>query len=266
MKKVAFIGMGNMAQAMLKGIETVFGKEQIIFSRKNKEEGKKFSIQNEIEMAKDNVSCAEAAKYIILAVKPQFFPEVLEEIRPVLKKEQIVISIAAGIERNVIGNALGEEVKIVRAMPNMPAIVGEGMTGITYDAEKFSVTEIEEITAIFHSFGQVQYVEEHQMNVVTCISGSSPAYMYLFLEALADSGVKYGLSRESCYKMAAQTMLGAAKMVLETKEHPAVLKDKICSPGGTTIAGVTALEEFGFRNAVLKATDACFKKSMDISK
>ncbi len=261
MKKIALIGMGNMASAMLKGIETIFSKEEIIFSRKDAKKREQFSKENHIEGAENNVSCAKAAKYLILAVKPQFFPTVLEEIKPVVREEQVVISVAAGVDREMIKSGLGGKGRVVRAMPNTPALLGEGMTGICYQEEEFSSEEIQTIEAIFSSFGRVKKVEEHLMNTVICVSGSAPAYVYLFIEALADSGVKYGLSREMAYEMAAQTVLGAAKMVLETKEHPGVLKDRVCSPGGTTIAGVAACEEYGLRNAVLKATDACYQKA-----
>jgi len=264
MKKIAFIGMGNMAGAMLKGMEKVFRKEELIFSRKDREKREVFSKETGIEGAEDNISCVRAAKYIILAVKPQFFPAVLEEIRPAVDGEKVIISIAAGIESVTIHEILGDKVRVVRAMPNTPALLGEGMTGICYQAEEFSAEEIETIETIFSSFGRVKKVEERLINAVICVSGSSPAYVYQFIEALADSGVKYGLPRDVAYEMAAQTVLGAAKMVLETGEHPAVLKDKVCSPGGTTIAGVAALEECGFRNAVIKATDACYKKASDI--
>lgn len=261
MKKVAWIGMGNMATAMLKGVETIFKKEELIFSRKDTKKREIFSKETGVEGASDNLSCAKAAKYIILAIKPQFFPAVLEEIRPAITSEKIVISIAAGVECATICKALGGNARVVRAMPNTPALLGEGMTGICYKEEKFSSEEIQMIEAIFSSFGRVKKVEEHLMNAVICVSGSAPAYVYLFIEALADSGVKYGLLRETAYEMAAQTVLGAARMVLETKEHPGVLKDRVCSPGGTTIAGVAACEEYGLRNAILKATDACYAKA-----
>ena len=149
-------------------------------------------------------------------------------------------------------------------MPNTPALLGEGMTGVCYDAKAFDDEEKETIREIFTSFGEMCIVEERLMSAVVCASGSSPAYVYMFIEALADSAVKYGLPRDTAYKMAAQTVLGSAKMVLETGEHPGALKDKVCSPGGTTIAAVAALEEHGFRNAVIKAGDACYEKCENI--
>lgn len=264
MKKIALIGMGNMASAMLKGIETLYKKEELIFSRKDAAKREAFAKESNIEGALDNCSCARAAKYVILAVKPQFFPTVLEEIRPAMNSEKVIISIAAGVESAAIRAALGESVRVVRAMPNTPALLGEGMTGICYQEEEFSKEEIQTIEAIFSSFGRVQKVDERLINAVICVSGSAPAYVYLFIEALADSGVKYGLSRDVAYEMAAQTVLGAAKMVLETGEHPGVLKDRVCSPGGTTIAGVAACEKYGLRNAVFQAADACYAKANEL--
>jgi len=265
-KQIGFIGMGNMACAILKGIEGIFPKEEIIFSRKDSAKRVAFSKETGIEGALDNSSCAKAAKYLILAMKPQFFPTVLEEIKSAVEEEKVIISIAAGITRASIQEAFENKVRVIRAMPNTPALLKEGMTGICYQEEEFSEEEIQTVEAIFSSFGRVRKVEERLMNAVTCISGSSPAYVYLFIEALADSGVKYGLPRDAAYEMAAQTVLGAAKMVLETGEHPAVLKDQVCSPGGTTIAAVAALEEYGFRNAVWKATDACYEKAKKLER
>ena len=154
--------------------------------------------------------------------------------------------------------------KVVRAMPNTPALVGEGMTGVSYNKDEFSFEQRDVVDRFFNSFGKVVYVDEKLMDVIVCASGSSPAYVYMFIEALADSAVKYGIKRDDAYKLVAQTVLGSAKMVLETNEHPGVLKDKVCSPGGTTIAGVAALEEHNFRNAVIKATDACYDKCHNI--
>ena len=177
MKQVAWIGMGNMAAAMLKGVETIFKKEEMIFSRKDAAKREAFAKKTGIEAAADNFSCAKAAKYVILAVKPQFFPEVLEEIRSAVTSEHIVISIAAGVERKEICKGLGGQVRVVRAMPNTPALLGEGMTGICYQEEEFSLEEIQTIEAIFSSFGRVKKVEECLMNAVICVSGSAPAYV-----------------------------------------------------------------------------------------
>ena len=154
--------------------------------------------------------------------------------------------------------------RIVRAMPNTTALLGQGMTGVSFDTEKFSVEERGVIDDFFSSFGKYEKVDEKLMSAVVCASGSSPAYVYMFIEALADSAVKYGMPRDKAYAFVAQAVKGSEEMVLQNGAHPAKLKDDVCSPAGTTIAGVAALEEYGFRNSIIKATDACYKKAEHI--
>lgn len=264
MAKFGFIGMGNMGYAILKGLLQAYTKEEIIFTDVNRERAEQVAKETGAGYAESGALCAQEAEYVVLAVKPQYYNGVLEEIRPVLEEGQKVISIAPGISIDSLKEKLGQDKRIIRAMPNTPALLGEGMTGVCYDKEKFSEAEQKEIQVFFQSFGKMHLVEERLMNAVVCVSGSSPAYVYMFIEALADSAVKYGLPRDAAYEMAAQTVLGSAKMVLETGEHPGMLKDKVCSPGGTTIAAVSALEECGFRSAVIKAADACYEKCTNI--
>lgn len=264
MAGIGFIGMGNMGYAILKGLLKVYPKEEILFTDANKERMEQVSQETGVRSVQSNAECANQVKYLVLAVKPQYYDPVLENIVNVLTKDHVVISIAPGITIDQLKFKLGIEKRIVRAMPNTPALLGEGMTGVCYDAALFNQEEQELIRTFFQSFGKMKVVEERLMNAVVCVSGSSPAYVYMFIEALADSAVKYGLPRDAAYEMAAQTLIGSARMVLETGEHPGLLKDKVCSPGGTTIAGVAALEEYGFRNAVIKATDACYEKCTNI--
>lgn len=264
MAKFGFIGMGNMGYAMLKGLLSVYTPSDIIFTCPDLEKCKRISQETGVRYAESNAECANNAQYVVLAVKPQVYNVVLKNINNVIREDSVVISIAPGISIDNIKSQLGINARVVRAMPNTPALVGEGMTGVAYDKENFSFEEREVIDSFFNSFGKVVYVSENQMNAIVCASGSSPAYVYMFIEALADSAVKYGIKRDDAYKLVAQTVLGSAKMVLETNEHPGVLKDKVCSPGGTTIAGVAALEEHNFRNAVIKATDACYDKCHNI--
>lgn len=259
--KIGFIGMGNMGYAMLKGILQVFPADSLIFTDVNRDRCAKVSEETGVEFAESNAECANKAKYLILAVKPQYYPQVLKNIENVVCEEHVIISIAPGITMDSLKSSLGFDMRIVRAMPNTPALLGCGMTGICYEDKQFGFDEKDVIDKIFSSFGRYKKVEERQMSAVTCVSGSSPAYVYMFIEALADGAVKYGIPRDTAYEMAAQAVMGSAKMVLETKEHPAKLKDNVCSPGGTTIAGVAALEEFGFRNSIIKATDECYKKA-----
>lgn len=258
--KFGFIGMGNMGYAILKGLLAKYRPEEITFSEKDREKAEDISARTGVTPSVDNHACAAGAEYVILAVKPQHLDFVIEGIRDAVTKDQIVISIAPGYTIADLTERFGKECRIVRAMPNTPALVGEGMSGVCYDSALFSEVETDTIRGFFESFGKMELVEERLINAVVCASGSSPAYVYMFIEALADSAVKYGLPRATAYEMAAQTVLGSAKMVLETKEHPGRLKDQVCSPGGTTIAGVSALEEYGLRNAVIKANDACYEK------
>ena len=259
MAQFGFIGMGNMGYAMLNGVLGEFAPGQIIFTTPHKEKCEKISAQTGVKYAESNAECTNNAKYIILAVKPQMYDVVLKNIENVITSEKVIISIAPGITIDSIKGKLGGSVRVVRAMPNTPALVGEGMTGISYNKEEFTIEERDTIEQFFQSFGEVVTVPEHLMSAVVCASGSSPAYAYMFIEALADSVVKYGIPRQDAYKLAAQTLLGSAKMVLQTGEHPGKLKDNVCSPAGTTIQGVAALEEYGFRNAVIKATDKCYE-------
>lgn len=258
--KFGFIGMGNMGYAILKGLLAEHGPDEITFSERDREKAEDISARTGVEPSAGNRACAACAKYVVLAVKPQQLKAVIGDIRDVVAEGQIVISIAPGYAIADIKEMFGKNCRIVRAMPNTPALVGEGMTGVCYDSARYSPEEQETVRGFFASFGKMEIVEEKLMDAVVCVSGSSPAYVYMFIEALADSAVKYGLPRAVAYEMAAQTVLGSAKMVLETGEHPGRLKDQVCSPGGTTIAGVAALEEFGLRNAVIKAGDACYER------
>ena len=260
MAKIGIIGIGNMGFAILKGLLKTYGREDIIFTDVNRDRCARSTEEMGVAHVESNAGCAGEAKYVVLAVKPQYFDPVLSDIRNEVAENHVIISIAPGITTAQLKEKLGQEKRVVRAMPNTPALLGEGMTGVCYEENAFSREEKESIEDIFRSLGRMRIVEERLMNAVVCASGSSPAYVYMFIEALADGAVKYGLPRDAAYEMAAQTVLGSARMVLETGEHPGVLKDKVCSPGGTTIEGVSALEEFGFRNAVIKAADACFKK------
>ncbi len=259
MAKIGFIGMGNMGYSMLKGVLNYLNPQDIIFTCLSSEKKEKISNETGVRYAESNAECANSAKYIILAVKPQVYNTVLKNIQNVITEESVIISLAPGITIAAIKEELGADIKVVCAMPNTPALVGEGMTGICYENGELDFAEKEFVEQFFNSFGKVVTVPEKLMSGVVCASGSSPAYVYMFIEALADSVVKYGIPRQEAYKLVAQTVLGSAKMVLETGEHPGKLKDNVCSPAGTTIQGVAALEEFGFRNAIIKATDKCFE-------
>ncbi len=266
MATIGFIGAGNMGYPMLCGAIKAFGTEQVIYTDANKDRCEFVKQETRIDYVDNNISIANACKYIVLAIKPQYYNAVFHDISEYITKEHIVISIAPGISTEDVKRELGEQVRVVRAMPNTPAMVNEGMSGVCFSQDIYDEDEKIVIDSLFTSFGKYEIFEERLMNAVVCANGSSPAYVYMFIEALADSVVKYGIPRDKAYTLVAQTVLGAAKMVLETKEHPGKLKDQVCSPGGTTIAAVAALEEFGFRNAVIKATDACYEKATTFQK
>lgn len=262
--KIGVIGMGNMGYAILKGLLHVYEKEEIIFTDINRGRMEQVAKETGVSFVESNEECAGGAKYVVLAVKPQYYDPVLANIHGVVTCDNVVISIAPGVSIDSLKEKLGCDIRIVRAMPNTPALLGEGMTGICYDATLFNEKEKSTIQAFFESFGKLQIISERLIDAVVCVSGSSPAYVYMFIEALADSAVKYGLPRDMAYRMAAQTVMGSAMMVLETGEHPGKLKDQVCSPGGTAIAGVTTLEEYGFRNSIIKASDACYEKCSNL--
>lgn len=264
MAKTGFIGMGNMGTALLLGALKTFPREDVIFCAKTQETKRRIYEQTGVEYTDTNAECANKCKYLVLAVKPQYYEEVLKEIRYMVTPEHVVISLAPGRRIEDLKLELGKDRRIVRAMPNTPAMIGEGMTGLCCNPEEFSDLELNVLEKLFSSCGRVEFVDEKLMDAVVCASGSSPAFAYLFIEALADGAVRCGMPRKQAYIFAAQAVRGAASMVLETGEHPGILKDRVCSPAGTTIEGVAALEEYGLRNAVLKGAEAVLKKCREM--
>ncbi len=260
MERIGFIGMGNMGSAILKGALRVFSKEDIVFSAKTEETKRRIYQETGVMYADSNAECANKCKYLILAVKPQVYDEVLKGIRYMLTPEHVIVSLAPGRTIEQLKQNLGFDKRILRAMPNTPAQISEGMTGISCIREELSDRELEVVLRLFNACGRAEFIPESLMDAVVCASGSSPAFVYLFIEALADSAVRYGMPRDKAYVFAAQAVKGAAAMVLETGEHPGILKDRVCSPAGTTIEGVAALEDAGFRAAVMKASEAVYKR------
>lgn len=260
MSLFGFIGVGNMGYALLTACSNTFGKNEISYFDVSDDKCSKIKNELNIPAEKDNVSVVKNCRFLVLAVKPQFLEGVLKEIKDYIS-DQIVISIVAGISIDSIKSILGSSTRVVRAMPNTPAMIGKGITGISFSSDNFTDEEKDIIDRFFNSFGKYEVFNENLINAVTCASGSSPAYVYIFIEALADSAVSLGIPRDKAYILAAQTVMGAASMVLETGLHPGILKDQVCSPAGTTIAAIKALEEHGFRNAIMKATDACYERA-----
>lgn len=258
--KVGFIGAGNMASAMIGGMlqKGLLQKEDIIASSATQKTADRVAQEFGIRTTLDNKEVAKA-EIVILAIKPIYCEGVIREIRDQIGENQIVVTIVAGRSLQWLSDTFGKPVKLIRTMPNTPALVGEAITALC-PGELVSEEELEEVCSLFRGFGKAEVVGEHLMDAVVAVSGSSPAYVFMFIEAMADAAVAEGMPRVQAYQFAAQSVLGSAKMVLETGKHPGQLKDEVCSPGGTTIAGVSALEEWGFRNAVIKAEDASYEK------
>lgn len=252
-----------MAGAMIGGIleKGMAAAEDIIGSAKTAATRDRIKVKYNIQTVETNVQTAKEADILFLAVKPLFLAEVIAEIREAVKEDALIVSIAAGRDLHFLKEAFHRpELKIIRCMPNTPALVLEGCTGVCA-GEEVPREDLDRVVKLMESFGKASVVPERLMDVVVGVSGSSPAYVFLFIEAMADEAVAEGMPRKQAYEFAAQAVLGSAKMVLETGMHPGELKDMVCSPGGTTIQAVKVLEEKGMRAAVMDAMEACIEKS-----
>ena len=280
--KIGCIGCGMMGGALIKAIAKKVGGDKILLSDGDVEKAKSLAKELGANFATSNAQIIENCSHIILAVKPAFFSSVLEQIKSSYNEKlssneknlPVMISIMAGLSIEKIeqmscqAGISGGLQNIVRLMPNLPATVNEGMIALcTKDnvSSEFK-QEVDFVKEILSCAGKVEQVSEKLMDVVTAVSGSGPAYGFMFIEALADAAVLLGMPRNQAYIYASQTLKGAAQMVLETSEHPAKLKDAVCSPGGTTIQAVKSLEEKGFRSAVISAVESAYNKSVDLGK
>lgn len=263
--KLGFIGCGNMAKAMIAGIigNGICKAEEIIGTTKSEKSREQVKAEFGVQMADKNIEVAKAADVIVLAVKPQFYEEVICEIKDVMNENQIVVSIAPGKTLVWLEEKFGKKMKIVRTMPNTPAMVQEGMTGACKNAY-VTEEEMEHVCDILRGFGEVEIIPERLIDAVVTVSGSSPAYVFMMIEAMADAAVAEGMPRPQAYKFAAKAVMGSAKMVLETGKHPGELKDMVCSPAGTTIEAVKVLEAAGFRSALMEAMEVCAEKSRNM--
>ena len=264
-RKIGFIGCGNMGKAMLGALVKAdnISNDNIIVSTKSKASAEKINDEYGVKSTTVNSEVAKEADVLFLAVKPYFFKEVIEEIKDLVKDEAIIISIAAGVTVNQIEEWFGKEIKLVRTMPNTPASVGEGMSAICPNGN-ITENELNYVGSLYNLFGKYEVLEEKDFHAFIALCGSSPTYVFMFIEAMADAGVKLGLPRAKAYKLAEQAILGSAKLALETGKHPGVLKDEVCSPGGTTIEAVIDLEKNGFRNTVISAVEKCADKSKNM--
>ncbi|MPQ43179.1 pyrroline-5-carboxylate reductase [Clostridium tarantellae] len=266
-KVIGFIGSGNMGQAMIGGIvkSNLVPATNIIVSDLNEASLKKVNEKFGVLTTTNNEEVAKKADILVLSVKPNLYDVVIKGIKKLVKENVVIVAIAAGKTLDSVQNAFEKEIKVVRAMPNTPALVGEGMAALCTN-NMITKEDMKEVVSIFESFGEAEVVSEKLIDAVVAVSGSSPAYIYMFIEAMADAAVLEGMPRSQAYKFAAQTVMGSAKMVLETGTHPGELKDMVCSPGGTTIEAVAELEKKGFRAAVISAMKLCADKSKEMSK
>ena len=261
-KRIAFIGAGSMAEALIRGLlkAGAVEPESILATGRRQERLDELQQEYGVQVFLDNAEAAGKADVVVLSVKPQILGRILDEVSEACSDSALVISVAAGVPIAEIASSLGGDRSIWRAMPNLPAVVDAGATAVS-SGEHATEEDGRQVHAIFEAVGEVTQVDESLMDAVTGLSGSGPAYVFMIIEALSDAGVKVGLSRRQSQQLAAQTVLGSAKLLMETGEHPGVLKDRVTSPGGTAIAGWHTLEAGGLRttliNAVVAATERC---------
>jgi pyrroline-5-carboxylate reductase len=264
-RTIGFIGAGNMAEAMIKGLlqSGLVEAEEIAASEPRRERVKELADKYGIYATAHNEDAMRRSEIVVLSVKPQILLPVCDEVSPWVKPHGMVISIAAGVPIAVIESHLPPKARLVRAMPNTPALVGAGATALAAGT-RATDDDMETARRVFDSIGKTVILDEGQLDAVTGLSGSGPAYVFLIIEALSDAGVKVGLSRYNALALAAQTVLGSAKLLLETGEHPGRLKDMVTSPGGTAIAGLHTLEAGGLRTTLMDAVEAAARRSREL--
>jgi len=260
MKQLGFIGAGNMGSAIINGVLAAGWRASDIWvSDADERQLVRLAGEKGIHIG-SNEEVAAASDVVLLCVKPHIYETVAEQIKQHLRPGAIVVCIAAGISHSWMAFHFGDDVKIVRAMPNTPALVGKGMTAIS-PGGLVNENDMSLVMSIFGSLGKAEILEERLFNAFIGVAGSSPAYAFMLIEAMADAGVKYGLPRAKAIEFSAQAVLGAAEMVLQTGQHPAALRDAVCSPGGATIEAVCEMERQGLRNAVISGVQACIEKA-----
>lgn len=266
-KRLGFIGTGNMGTALIKTIagSGIIKPENIFIYDVDTARAAQLASKYNVNLVNGNSEVVRNSDIIILAVKPSYIKPVLEGCKEEFTIDKMLISIAVGVPIKVYKNLLGEDVKIIRTMPNTPAMVGEGMTLLACD-KNVTIDEKKLAIELFECVGKVEELDERLMSEVTALTSSSPAYVFIFIEAMADAAVHSGLSRAQAYRLAAQAVLGSAKMILDTGMHPGELKDMVCSPAGTTIEAVRVLEKKGFRSAVLDAMGECNRRAKEIGR
>lgn len=265
-KELGIIGIGKIGSALLKRFisTNTIKKNNVVVYDADEIRLNERSNEFEVEVAKSNISLVNSCHYILIAVIPQVIDTVLEEIGPFIREEHIVISIVAGVSLKHINSFINNPVGLIRVMTNTPALIGAAATAIAHN-ENIKEEELEYVENLFKAVGMVEKLEEKHMDAITGLSGSGPAYIFIIIEALADGGVKMGLPRDVSQKMAAQTVLGAAKLLLETKMHPGELKDMVATPGGTTITAIHEIESAKLRATLIRAVEAATIKSRSLN-
>lgn len=269
MRTAAFIGTGNMGSALAQAACSALSPAEVILANRNPQKADVLARKLGCVAALSNEAAVRSATYIFLGVKPQAYGELAKELIPVLKscraagQEKVLVSMAAGLTLKQLGELytdVGYNIPIIRIMPNTCVSIGKGVVALSGNDE----THLSAIEQILSKAGIVERIPEHLMDPFTSVAGCGPAFVYPYIEAIADGGVMAGLTREQALRYAAQTVLGAAAMVLETGKHPGFLKDEVCSPGGSTIAGVAELERLGLRNAAISAVSASFARNKEL--
>ncbi|WP_457644109.1 pyrroline-5-carboxylate reductase [Persephonella sp.] len=267
MFKIGIIGCGNMGEALIKGFIEKGGinSTDIIVSDIDSERVKQIVNRYNVAGTESNRKVVELSQIIILSVKPKDLESTLAPLKDLFNDRKILISVLAGVKIDRIKMITGKKIPVVRVMPNTPALIGEGAVGISFDS-LIDEEKKDQIINLFSSMGLIVVVDESLMDAVTGLSGSGPAYVFTFIDALAQGGVKCGLTYKEALDLAVQTVIGSAMLIKETGEHPSVLRDRVTSPGGTTIYGLHALEKGSFRDSVINAVETATKRSKELSK
>jgi pyrroline-5-carboxylate reductase len=264
-KTIAFLGAGNMAEALIMGLlrAGIARPDSVIATGRRTEKLEELNRTYGVRTTLDNVAAAREADVVVLSVKPQALDKVLVQVAPVIDPGKLIISVAAGVPIAAMERRLGAGARIIRTMPNTPSLVGAGACALSR-GEHASDEDLAVATRIFQAVGITTVVDENLLDAVTGLSGSGPAYIFLVIEALSDAGVKVGLPRYTAQKLAAQTVLGSAQLLIETGTHPGQLKDQVTSPGGTAIAGLHTLEAGGLRTTLINAVEAATRRAKEL--
>ncbi|MCX7903989.1 MAG: pyrroline-5-carboxylate reductase [Caloramator sp.] len=259
---IGLIGCGNMGGAILKGIiKSGYNPKDIYAYDHNKE--KILNINSKVNICNNENEVINNSKYIFLAVKPLVYDTLLNNIKDAVDENKVIISMAAGYEIEKIEEKLSKEAKVVRIMPNTPSLIGEGYTVAVFN-KNIDKDEEEYVVNLLKSLGEVKIINESLINAYSAVTGSGPAFVFLFIEAMADAAVLLGIPRKDAYEAAAKTLIGSSKLLIETEKHPGELKDMVTSPAGTTIEGIRTLEEKGFRSAIIECIINTYKKNLNL--